>query len=126
MTTLEPEQKDILEKLNEIALEANWGTVDRVDSVPKAVAVIQEAMEEIKDLRKRIVFWRNDTKADEQIRKETAKEIFNRLENAKQVCIGNVNYGRHKEKNNAQIGILTMIQEMLIRDFCVILAEKNS
>ncbi len=52
MTTLEPEQKDILEKLNEIALEANWGTVERVDGVPKAVAVIKEAVEEIKLLRK--------------------------------------------------------------------------
>lgn len=51
MTTLEPEQKDILEKLNEIALETNWGTVERVDGVPKTVAVIQEAMEEIKRLR---------------------------------------------------------------------------
>ncbi len=79
MTTLEPEKKDILEKLNEIALEANWGTVDRVNGVPKAIAVIQEAVEEIKDLRKRIVFWRNDTKADEQVRKETAKEILSYL-----------------------------------------------
>lgn len=51
MTTLESEQKDILEKLNEIALEANWGTVERVNCTPKAVAVIQEAMEEIKRLR---------------------------------------------------------------------------
>lgn len=51
MTTLKPEQKDILEKLNEIALEANWGTTERVNSVPKAVAVIKEAMEEIKRLR---------------------------------------------------------------------------
>lgn len=57
MTTLEPEQKDILEKLNEIALEANWGGVDRVytaevpNGVPKAIAVIKEAMEEIKRLR---------------------------------------------------------------------------
>lgn len=46
------EQKDILEKLNEIALEANWGTVERVNGVSKAVAVIQEAMEEIRALRK--------------------------------------------------------------------------
>lgn len=51
MTTLKPEQKDILEKLNEIALEVNWGTVERANGVPKAVAVIQEAMEEIKRLR---------------------------------------------------------------------------
>jgi len=57
MTTLEPEQKDILEKLNEISLEVNWGTVERVhtnessNGVPKAVAVIQEAVEEIKRLR---------------------------------------------------------------------------
>lgn len=46
------EQKDILEKLNEIALEANWGTTERENGIPKAVAVIQEAMEEIKALRK--------------------------------------------------------------------------
>lgn len=51
MTTLEPEQKDILEKLNEIALEANWGTAERVNGTPKVVAVIQEVMEEIKRLR---------------------------------------------------------------------------
>lgn len=51
MTTLNPERKDILEKLNKIALKTNWGTVERVDGVPKAVAVIQEAMEEIKRLR---------------------------------------------------------------------------
>lgn len=51
MTTPEPEQKDILEKLNEIALEADWGTTERVNGVPKAVAVIKEAMEEIKRLR---------------------------------------------------------------------------
>ncbi len=51
MTTLEPEQKDIIEKLNEITLEANWGTVDRADGSPKAVVVIQEAVEEIKRLR---------------------------------------------------------------------------
>lgn len=57
MTTLEPEQKDILEKLNEIALDAHWGTVDRVhtaecpNGIPKGVAIIQEAIEEIKRLR---------------------------------------------------------------------------
>lgn len=57
MTTLEPEKKDILEKLNEIALEENWGTVERVhtaeypNGIPKGVAVIMEAMEEIKRLR---------------------------------------------------------------------------
>lgn len=45
------EHKDILEKLNEIAFETNWGTVERVNGVPKAVIVIQEAMEEIKRLR---------------------------------------------------------------------------
>ena len=52
MTTLEPEQKDVLEKLNEIALEENWGTVDRdPNGIPKGVAVIQEAMDEIKRMR---------------------------------------------------------------------------
>lgn len=54
METLKPEQKDILEKLDEIALEANWGTAERVDGVPKALAVIQEAMEEIKRLRESV------------------------------------------------------------------------
>ena len=51
MTTLEPEQKDILEKLNEIALEAHWGLVERVNGIPKPIAVIMEAIEEIKRLR---------------------------------------------------------------------------
>ena len=51
MTTLEPEQKDILEKLNEVALGENWGTVDRVNGIPKGVAVIMEAIQEIKRLR---------------------------------------------------------------------------
>ena len=45
------EHKDILEKLNEIAFETNWGTVERVNGVPQPIAVIQEAMEEIKRLR---------------------------------------------------------------------------
>lgn len=45
------EHKDILEKLNEIALEANWEMVERVNNIPKTVAVIQEAMEEIRRLR---------------------------------------------------------------------------
>lgn len=73
------EQKDILEKLNEIALEANWGTTERINGVPKAVAVIQEAMEEIKRLRMRIINWRNDIDADEKVRKETAKEVLQDL-----------------------------------------------
>lgn len=106
MTTLEPEQKDILEKLNEIALETNWGTIERVNGVPKAVAVIQEAMEEIKRLREQnndlYDFKRKledelikngfaeyaddkfktltDYKTEiEQIRKETIKEIYTAL-----------------------------------------------
>lgn len=45
------EHKDILEKLNEIALETNWGTVERISGIPKGVAIIQEAIEEIKRLR---------------------------------------------------------------------------
>ncbi len=44
-------QKAILEKLNEIALETNWGTVEIVNGLPKPIAVIKEAMEEIKRLR---------------------------------------------------------------------------
>lgn len=52
MTTLEPEKKDILEKLNQLALEENWGTVDRdPNGIPKGVAVVMEAMQEIKRLR---------------------------------------------------------------------------
>ncbi|MCM1440226.1 MAG: hypothetical protein NC131_13650 [Roseburia sp.] len=43
--------KDIIEELNELALEANWGTVERVNGVPKPIAVIQEAIGEIKRLR---------------------------------------------------------------------------
>ena len=82
MTTLEPEQKDILEKLNQLVLEENWGTVDRVhtaecpNGIPKGVAVIMEAIEEIKRLRMRIINWRNDIEADEKVRKETAKDIL--------------------------------------------------
>lgn len=59
MTTLEPEQRDILEKLNEVALAENWGTVDRAhtaecpNGIPKGVAVIMESIEEIKRLRQR-------------------------------------------------------------------------
>ncbi len=52
MTTFEPEKRDIIEELNEIALEAKWGTVDRVNGQPKAVVIIQKAIEEIQHLRK--------------------------------------------------------------------------
>lgn len=51
MTTLEPEKRDILEKLNDVALELHWGLVERVNGIPKPIAVIQEAIEEIKRLR---------------------------------------------------------------------------
>lgn len=44
-------KKTGLEKLNEVAVEINWGTTERVNGMPKAVAIIQEAMEEIKRLR---------------------------------------------------------------------------
>lgn len=44
-------QKDILDKLNEIALETNWGTVERVNGVPQSIAVIKEAWACIRDLR---------------------------------------------------------------------------
>lgn len=81
MTTLEPEQKDILEKLNQLALEENWGTVDRdPNGIPKGVAVIMEAIEEIKRLRMRIINWRNDIEADEKVRKETAKEVLKQVD----------------------------------------------
>lgn len=35
------EQRDILQKLNEIAIETNCGTVERVNGVPKAIVIIQ-------------------------------------------------------------------------------------
>ncbi|MCM1237577.1 MAG: hypothetical protein NC489_46530 [Ruminococcus flavefaciens] len=51
---LQPEEKDIIEELNEIALRVNWGTVDRIDGKPKAVVIIQKAIEEILQLRKQV------------------------------------------------------------------------
>lgn len=54
---LDNPDKDIIDKLNEIALEMPWGVVERVNNdispngMPKAVAVIQEAISEIKRLR---------------------------------------------------------------------------
>lgn len=72
MATPNNVDKDIIEKLNEISLEINWGTVERVDGVPKAVAVIQEAMAYITELRKDLKYWENawfekDKKEDELI-----------------------------------------------------------
>lgn len=52
MTTFQPENKDIIDELNELALRTNWGTVDRIDGKPKAVVIIQKAIEEIVQLRK--------------------------------------------------------------------------
>ena len=52
MTTFEPENKDIIYELNELALRANWGTVDRIEGKPKAAVIIQKAIEEIQHLRK--------------------------------------------------------------------------
>lgn len=52
MTTFEPEKRDIIDELNELALRANWGTVDRIDGQPKGVVIIQKAIEEIVQLRK--------------------------------------------------------------------------
>lgn len=54
MTTFEPENKDIIDELNEVALRANWGTVDRIEGKPKAVVIIQKAIEEIIQLRKQV------------------------------------------------------------------------
>lgn len=45
-------KKDIIDELNEIAIEANWGTVERINGQPKAVVIIQKAIEEIVQLRK--------------------------------------------------------------------------
>lgn len=90
MTTL-TEQKDIIEKLNEIALETNWGTVERVNGVPKPIVVIQEAVNEIKRLREDNLDLSAIVKADklcvgaehcqnqDNIRHETAKEILQDL-----------------------------------------------
>ncbi|MCM1437831.1 MAG: hypothetical protein NC131_01275 [Roseburia sp.] len=84
-------EKDIIEKLNEIALEANWGSCDRVDGAPKAVLVIQEAIEEIKRLREDNLDLQAIVKADklcvgakhcqnqDDIRQLTAKEILQDL-----------------------------------------------
>lgn len=52
MTTFEPEKRDIIDELNELALRANWGTVDRINGQPKDVLIIQKAIEEIVRLRK--------------------------------------------------------------------------
>ncbi len=54
MTTLEPDKKDIIDELNEIALQANWGIVARINGEPKAAVIIQKAIEEIMQLRKQI------------------------------------------------------------------------
>lgn len=64
----------IIEKLNEIALEANWGSPFRVGNVPKHVAVINEAIEEIVTLRKQL---------DESLYKINSleREIRNQKEN---------------------------------------------
>lgn len=48
------DHNNIIEKLNEIALEANWGSVFRIGGVPKHVAIINEAIEEITTLRKQL------------------------------------------------------------------------
>lgn len=52
MNTLESEKRDILDELNELALRANWGTVDRIEGKPKSVVIIQKAIDEIVQLRK--------------------------------------------------------------------------
>lgn len=54
MTTFEPGKCDIIDELNELALRANWGTVDRINGKPKPVVIIQKAIEEIVQLRKQI------------------------------------------------------------------------
>lgn len=43
---------DIIERLNKISLQANWGSVEREDGIPESVAVIRDAITEIKTLRK--------------------------------------------------------------------------
>lgn len=45
------EEKDILDKLKEIAYEVDWGSVERINGVPKHLAVILEAMDIIAQLR---------------------------------------------------------------------------
>lgn len=52
MTTLEPDKNDIIDELNELALQSNWGTVDRIAGKPKPVVIIQKAIQEIIQLRK--------------------------------------------------------------------------
>lgn len=45
---------EIIKQLNEIALEENWGTVDRIDGKPKAIVVIANAIAEITRLEKEL------------------------------------------------------------------------
>lgn len=52
--------------LEEIALKTNWGSVERIDGVPKSIAVIKDALAIINRLEQE-----NDL-----IGKQTAKEIL--------------------------------------------------
>lgn len=45
---------DIIERLNKISLQANWGSVERDDGIPESVSVIRDAIIEIKTLRKAV------------------------------------------------------------------------
>lgn len=51
MITLEPDKNDIIDELNELALQSKWGTIDRIAGKPKTVVIIQKAIQEIIQLR---------------------------------------------------------------------------
>ncbi len=43
---------DIIKELNEVALELSWGSVDRIDGMPKNVVVVQRAIAELQKYKK--------------------------------------------------------------------------
>ncbi len=43
---------DIVKELNEVGLELNWGSVDRIDGMPKNVAIVQRAIAELEKYKK--------------------------------------------------------------------------
>lgn len=45
-------EQNIIEKLNKIAIESNWGSAFRVNGVPEHIAVIKEAIDYIIKLEK--------------------------------------------------------------------------
>ena len=50
--TEKPDTVNLIEELNNIVLEENWGTVDRIGCLPKSVVVINWAIGEINKLNR--------------------------------------------------------------------------